>query len=91
MCFNPDPIKQNQEIIFNRKIKKNIHRPLVFKNTIVSQTNSQKHLGVILDFKLTLWTQDVNWTYTRRSEDVLDFFWTSYVRSIYVLCLRETF
>ena len=54
MCFNPDRIKQNQEIIFNRKIKKNIHRPLVFKNTIVSQTNSQKHLGVILDFKLTL-------------------------------------
>ena len=33
-------------------------------------------------------TQDVNWTYIRRSEDVLDVFWTSYVRSIYVLCLR---
>ena len=31
--------------------------------------------------------QDVNWTYIRRSEDVLDLFWTSYVRSIYVLCL----
>ena len=26
--------------------------------------------------------------YIRRSEDVLDVFWTSYVRSIYVLCLR---
>ena len=26
--------------------------------------------------------------YTRRSEDVQDIFWTSYVRSIYVLCLR---
>ena len=33
-------------------------------------------------------TQDVNWIYIRPSEDVLDFFWTSYVRSIYVLCLR---
>ena len=33
-------------------------------------------------------TQDVNWTYIRRSEDVLDIFWTSYVHSIYVLCLR---
>ena len=32
-------------------------------------------------------TQDVNWTYIRRSEDVLVVFWTSYVRSIYVLCL----
>ena len=34
----------------------------------------------------TQWTQDVNWTYIRRSEDVQDVFWTSYVRSIYV-CL----
>ena len=34
-------------------------------------------------------TQDVNWTYIRRWEDVLDVFWTSYVRSIYVLCLRR--
>ena len=34
-------------------------------------------------------TQDVNWTYIRRPEDdVLDVFWTSYVRSIYVLCLQ---
>ena len=33
-------------------------------------------------------TQDANWTYIRRSEDVQDVFWTSYVRSIYVLCLR---
>ena len=32
-------------------------------------------------------TQDVNWTYIRRSEDVLDVLWTSYVRLIYVLCL----
>ena len=34
------------------------------------------------------YTQDVNWMYIRRSEDVLGVFWTSYVRSIYVLCLR---
>ena len=27
---------------------------------------------------------DVNWTLMRRSEDVLDIFWTSYVQSIYV-------
>ena len=26
-----------------------------------------------------LWTQDVNWTNTRRSEDVLKLLWTSYV------------
>ena len=36
-------------------------------------------------------TQDINWTYIGRSEDILDVFWTSYVRSIYVLCLRGGF
>ena len=30
---------------------------------------------------------DVNWMYTRRSEDALNVFWTSYVRSIYALWL----
>ena len=29
-----------------------------------------------------------NWTYIRRSEDFQDVFWTSYVRSIHVLCLE---
>ena len=29
----------------------------------------------------------MNWTYIRRSEDVLDVFWISYICSIYVLCL----
>ena len=30
-------------------------------------------------------TQDVDWTYTRNSEDVQDVFWTSYVYPVYVL------
>ena len=54
MIFNPDASKQAQEIIHSRKIKKkNTHPPLVFNNAIKSQTNSQKHLGVTLDLKLT--------------------------------------
>ena len=53
MIFNPDASKQAQEVIFSRKIKKTTHPPLVFNNAIVSQTNSQKHLGVTLDLKLT--------------------------------------
>ena len=40
--------------------------------------------------KGTPWTQDVNWTYIRRSEDVQDVFWTSYVLSIYVLRPGDT-
>ena len=35
---------------------------------------------------LPAWTQDVNWTYIRRSENDLDVFWSCYVCSIYVLC-----
>ena len=53
MSFNPDVNKQAQEIIFSWKIKSNIHPPLVFSNNIVSQANSQNHLGITLDFKLT--------------------------------------
>ena len=36
-----------------------------------------------------LYTKDVNWTYMKRIKDAQDFFWTSYVRSIYVLCPGE--
>ena len=52
MIFNLDASKQAQ-VIFSRKIKKTTRPPLVFNNAIVSQTNSQKHLGVTLDLKLT--------------------------------------
>ena len=52
MSFNPDVNKQAQEVIFNRKIKSNIHPPLVFSNNIVSQANSLKHLEITLGFKL---------------------------------------
>ena len=53
MTFNPDRSKQAQEIIFSRKLKKATHSPLLFNNNYVSQVNSQTHLGVILDVKLT--------------------------------------
>ena len=40
--------------------------------------------------------QEIRWNQgifrsVRRSEDVLDVFWTSYLRTIYFLCLRGTF
>ena len=53
MSFKPDVNKQVQEVVFSRKIKSNMHPPLVFNDSIVSQANSQRHLGIILDFKLT--------------------------------------
>ena len=36
-------------------------------------------------------TQDINWTYLRRSEDVQNVFWTSYARSIYVLYPEDSY
>ena len=53
MNFNPDGTKQAQEVIFSRKTKKLPHPPLVFNNTNVTQSIYQKHLGIILDSKLT--------------------------------------
>ena len=53
MIFNPDATKQAPEVVFSRKINKTTHLPLVFNNAIVFQTNSQKHLRVTLDLKLT--------------------------------------
>ena len=56
MCFNPDPSKQVREVIFSRKTKKEYHLPLAFSNNNVSETNSQKHLGVVLNNRLFLKT-----------------------------------
>ena len=52
MLFNPDLIKQAQEVIFSWKLNKQVHSNLTFNNSQVSQTESQKHLGLILDNKL---------------------------------------
>ena len=53
MTFNSDCSKQAQEIIFSSKLKRVAHLPLFFNNNNVSQVNSQTHVGVILDIKLT--------------------------------------
>ena len=52
MDFNLDSTKQVDEIIFSCKAKKIYHTPLVFNNTSVSQSSSEKHLAVMLDSKL---------------------------------------
>ena len=52
MIFNPDLTKQVQEVIFSRKLNKPVRPYLTFSNSQVSQTESQKHLGLVLDNKL---------------------------------------
>ena len=45
--------KQVQEVMFSRKTKKFPYLSLVFNNAYVTQSIYQKHLGIILDSKLT--------------------------------------
>ena len=52
MIFNLDLTKQAQEVIFSRKLSKSVHPNITFNNSQVSQTESQKQLGLILDNKL---------------------------------------
>ena len=51
--FIPDHIKQAQERIFNRKKTIYIHPVVYFNNTPVNSTETHKHLGMILDSKLS--------------------------------------
>ena len=54
MSFNPDPSKQAQKVKFSRKTKKVYHSPLTSNNNNIPGTNLQKHLGVVLDNRLSL-------------------------------------
>ena len=53
MEFTPDPTKQATEILFSCKKSSPNHPKLIFNGTDVVKVNEQKHLGVILDSRLT--------------------------------------
>ena len=53
MYFNPDKIKQAQEVVFSRKQSKPKHSQLLFNKTHTAYSSSQKHLEIILDEKLS--------------------------------------
>ena len=53
MNFNPDPKKQAQEVIFSGKTTKIVQSKIFFNNNPFSKDNSQKHLGLHLDSKLS--------------------------------------
>ena len=53
MSFNPDPSKQAVQMIFSRKRKKTNHPNIYFNESEVKTVNEHKHLGLILDSKLT--------------------------------------
>ena len=51
--FNPDPTKQANEVLFSCKKSIPNDRDIVLNGTVVAKTNKQKHLGFILDSKLS--------------------------------------
>ena len=51
--FNRDLTTQAQEIIFSKKKTVSIHPVVYFNNTPVNSTATHKHLGMILDSKLS--------------------------------------
>ena len=53
MSFNPDPQKQAVELIFSKKKTETNHPEILFNNTPVMQVVEHKHLGIVLDSKLT--------------------------------------
>ena len=59
MSFNPGPSKQAREAIFSKKVNKDSQHALLsrhrltFNNNIVYPVTSQRHLGIILDNRLS--------------------------------------
>ena len=45
MNFNPNPLKQAQEVIFSRKMTKTNHPSLIFNDNLVHQVAIKKHVG----------------------------------------------
>ena len=52
MCFNPDPDKPAEEVLFSQRKDNVEHPPLFFNNSVVKRVDSHKHLGLTLDSKL---------------------------------------
>ena len=53
MSFNPDPQKQAVELTFSRKRIEIDHLVVLFNDIPVEKVNEHKHLGIILDSKLS--------------------------------------
>ena len=53
MKFNPYASKQAQEVIFSMRVSKSFHADVYFNNNPVELTSAHKHLGMILDPKVS--------------------------------------
>ena len=53
MSFNPDINKQAAEVYFSQRCTKSLPSPIIFNNNNVLNSPCQKHLGLVLDSKLS--------------------------------------
>ena len=53
MSFNPDINKQTAEVYFSQRRAKSLPPPIIFNNNNVLTFPCQKHLGLVLDSKLS--------------------------------------
>ena len=53
MSFNPDINKQAREVYFSQRREKSLPPPIIFNNNNVLTSPCQKHLGLVLDSKLS--------------------------------------
>ena len=53
MSFNSDPTKQTIKVVFTRKSKQIDHPKIYFNDIEVKTVNDHKHLGLIIDSKLS--------------------------------------
>ena len=53
MSFNLDPWKKTQEMMFSNNVMKTNHPNIIFNGNTAQKSANQKHLGLILDQKLT--------------------------------------
>ena len=53
LAYYPDSTKQAFEVTFSRKKILSDHRPVLFNDIPVIKVNEHKHLGIILDSKLS--------------------------------------
>ena len=96
MSFNPDLSKQAQEVIFSKK-RLEVHHPnLYFDGSIVQNSSTQKHLGIILDEKLSF-NQHLRYVIDKTSKSIgvsrkLCFyipFSSTFLHRIFTSCLSD--
>ena len=56
MSFNPDPNKQAVQVLFSHNVRNQDHPKIYFNNIEITQVSEHKHLGLILDSKLSFAT-----------------------------------